>query len=430
MTRPPLPRNLNVPRWKPPKPHLAKYHPPPPRPTTDYPHFHPPTSPQLPPRRQPAFNPGGFGLQSQPAPAPAPTSFWDKGKERERQIDEIQKKDDQLRREEEMIEGKSPKEGREEAEACYVPPPATLHYVASHSLPLLYSPSPLPPFTIAYETWGTLNSDASNAILLHTGLSASSHVASRGNDVSPSTSSKPGWWEDFVGPGKSIDTDKFFVICTNVLGGCFGSTGPSSPYPPGDGETRWATRFPLLSIHDMTRAQISLMDHLGINKLYASIGSSMGGMQSLSLAYLAPERVGRIVSISACGRSGLNGVGMRYAQRSVLMADPNWNRGFYYDGVPPHNGMKLARQIATITYRSGPEWEQRFGRQMISEQDAQLDAQGNPGVPRLSPDFLIETYLDHQVSLCSRQFLFTSTNSLSFFFSFFFFLFQRENVSA
>lgn len=120
MTRPPLPRNLNIPRWKPPKPHLAKYHPPPPRPATDFPHFHPPTSPQLPPRRQPAFNPGGFGLQSQPAPAPAPTSFWDKGKERERQIDEIQKKDDQLRREEEMIEGKSPKEGREEAEACYV----------------------------------------------------------------------------------------------------------------------------------------------------------------------------------------------------------------------------------------------------------------------------------------------------------------------
>ncbi|AFR95556.2 homoserine O-acetyltransferase [Cryptococcus neoformans] len=152
----------------------------------------------------------------------------------------------------------------------------------------------------------------------------------------------------------------------------------------------------MLSVHDMTRAQISLMDYLGINKLYASVGSSMGGMQSLSLAYLAPERVGRIVSISACGRSGLNGVGMRYAQRSVLMADPNWNRGFYYDGVPPHNGMKLARQIATITYRSGPEWEQRFGRQMISEQDAQLDAQGNPGVPRLSPDFLIETYLDHQ----------------------------------
>jgi homoserine O-acetyltransferase len=167
----------------------------------------------------------------------------------------------------------------------------------------------------------------------------------------------------------------------------------------------------------MMRAQLSLLDNLGIDKLYASVGASMGGMQSLSLAYLAPERVGRVASISATGRSGLGGVGMRYAQRSgkrgsmilhvlkfspqllpprlspltlsVLMADPNWNRGFYYDGVPPHNGMKLARQIATITYRSGPEWETRFGRRMLSEKEED--------VPRLSPDFLIETYLDHQV---------------------------------
>lgn len=126
----------------------------------------------------------------------------------------------------------------------------------------------------------------------------------------------------------------------------------------------------------------------------------MGGMQSLSMAYLSPERVGRVASISATGRSGLGGVGMRYAQRSVLMADPNWNRGFYYDGVPPHNGMKLARQIATITYRSGPEWEERFGRRMLSEKEQ--DENGNVDIPRLSPDFLIETYLDHQVS-CSLR---------------------------
>lgn len=240
------------------------------------------------------------------------------------------------------------------------PPPATLQYASPNPLPLLYSPEPLPPFNIAYESWGTLNTDRSNAILLHTGLSASSHVASRGNSVSPATSTKAGWWEDFVGPDKAIDTNKFFVICTNVLGGCFGSTGPSSEYPLGESGVRWATRFPLLSIHDMTRAQLGLLDSLGIDKLYASVGSSMGGMQSLSLAYLAPERVGRVASISATGRSGLGGVGMRYAQRSgelrlvetclradplpVLMADPNWNRGFYYDGVPPHNGMKLARR--------------------------------------------------------------------------------------
>ncbi|WVQ79170.1 homoserine O-acetyltransferase [Cryptococcus sp. DSM 104549] len=393
------PTALNIPNWKPPKPHLASYHPPAPSsfPSASIPPFHPPVSPQLPAPRKPAFSPGGFGLQSSPAPAPAPGGwFGGKGKEREAAVDAIIEKDAALRKDEEQLEGKESKGGREEAEACYVPPPATLHFQSPRALPLVYSHTELPPFSIAYETWGTLNADRSNAILLHTGLSASSHVASNGNDVASSTSSKPGWWEDFVGPGKSIDTDRFFVICTNVIGGCFGSTGPSSPYPPGDGQTRWATRFPMLSVHDMTRAQLDLLDFLEIDKLYASVGSSMGGQQSLSLGYLAPERVGRIASISAGGRSGLNGVGMRYAQRSVLMADPNWNRGFYYDGVPPHNGMKLARQIATITYRSGPEWEQRFGRQMISEQEANLDENGNPGVPRLSPDFLIETYLDHQ----------------------------------
>jgi homoserine O-acetyltransferase len=287
------------------------------------------------------------------------------------------------------------------------PPPTTLHFHSHDALPLVYSPTPLPPYQLAYETWGTLNAARDNAIILHTGLSASSHVASGGNDVAHATSSKPGWWEDFVGPGKPINTDKYFVICTNVLGGCFGSTGPSSPYPPGDGQTRWATRFPLLSIHDMARGQLGLLDYLGIDKVYACIGSSMGGMTSLSMAYLAPERVGRVASISATGRSGLGGVGMRYAQRSVLMADPNWNRGFYYDGVPPHEGMKLARQIATITYRSGPEWEQRFGRRMLSQEEREKDAdtpksssssstKASPSIPRLSPDFLIETYLDHQ----------------------------------
>ncbi|ORY34714.1 Alpha/Beta hydrolase protein [Naematelia encephala] len=403
--KPPLPRSLHLTakpavisspaktKFPHPKPHLARYHleassvPS----TFPTPPFSPPASPKLPARRQPAFNPGGFGLAGGQQSSSSSGSWKGKGKEKERAIDELRKRDEEIGRDEMIIEGK---EGKEEAEACYVPPPNTLIHHSTGPLALLYSPEPLPPFQIAYETWGTLNSDRSNAILLHTGLSASSHVASRGNDVSSSTYTKPGWWEEFVGPSKSIDTDKFFVICTNVLGGCFGSTGPSSPYPPGDGQTRWATRFPLLSIHDMTRAQLSLLDELGIDKLYASVGSSMGGQQSLSLAYLAPERVGRVVSISATGRSGLGGVGMRYAQRSVLMSDPNWNRGFYYDGVPPHTGMKLARQIATITYRSGPEWEQRFGRRMLSEQVA--SQQGETEIPRLSPDFLIETYLDHQ----------------------------------
>ncbi|KAM0208956.1 hypothetical protein ACHAQI_006652 [Fusarium lateritium] len=235
----------------------------------------------------------------------------------------------------------------------------------------------LPEFNIAYETWGELNADKSNAILLHTGLSASSHAHST------ETNPKPGWWEKFIGPGGPLDTNKYHVICTNVIGGCNGSTGPSS-VDPGNGE-RYATHFPILTMDDMVRAQFRLLDHLGIDKLYASVGSSMGGMQSLAAGVQSPSRVGRIVSISGCARSHPYSIAMRHTQRQVLMMDPNWNRGFYYGKVPPHAGMKLAREIATVTYRSGPEWEQRFGRRRADSSKP----------PALCPDFLIETYLDH-----------------------------------
>jgi homoserine O-acetyltransferase len=237
----------------------------------------------------------------------------------------------------------------------------------------------LPQFDIAYETWGTLNPDKTNAILIHTGLSASSHAHS-----TPSNS-KPGWWEKFIGSGLPLDTDKYFVICTNVIGGCYGSTGPSSS-DPSDGK-RYATRFPILTMDDMVRAQARLLDDLGIDKLYASVGASMGGMQSLAFGVHYPQRVNKIVSISGCARSHPYSIAMRHTQRQVLMMDPNWNRGFYYDDhqIPPHMGMKLAREIATVTYRSGPEWEKRFGRTRAD----------NTKVPALCPDFLIETYLDH-----------------------------------
>ncbi|GAA5986718.1 hypothetical protein JCM11641_007751 [Rhodosporidiobolus odoratus] len=279
------------------------------------------------------------------------------------------------------------------------PEPAYANVVAGyqvydhpHPFPLDYG-GHLPSFSLAYETWGTLNADKSNAVLLHTGLSASSHAHS--------TKANPaeGWWERFIGPGKALDTDKYFVICTNVLGGCYGSTGPSS-LDPSDGQP-YATRFPIISIFDMVRAQFKLLDHLGIGKLQASIGSSMGGMQSIAAAHLEPERVGKVVSISGTARSSPSSIAMRYAQRSVLMADPNWKRGFYYDDMPPHTGMKLARQIATITYRSGPEWEQRFARRRRDLSSAAIeptsaDAAHLPSPPVLCPDFFIETYLDHQ----------------------------------
>ncbi|KAG0258399.1 hypothetical protein BG011_003329 [Mortierella polycephala] len=236
----------------------------------------------------------------------------------------------------------------------------------------------LPKFEIAYESWGELNADKSNVILLHTGLSASSHAKSHPANLAP------GWWEKFIGPGLAIDTNRFHVICTNVIGGCYGSTGPSS-IDPKDNKP-YATRFPIVTIFDMVRAQFEMLNSMGIKKLHASVGASMGGMQSLAAALLFKERIGKVVSISAAARSHPYSIALRFTQRQVLMADPNWNKGFYYDKVPPHSGMKLAREIATISYRSGPEWEQRFGRKRSQPMTT----------PSLCADFLIETYLDHQ----------------------------------
>ncbi|KAI0042246.1 homoserine acetyltransferase [Auriscalpium vulgare] len=274
-------------------------------------------------------------------------------------------------------------------EPPYARPSPTSYHTYTHydPLPLTYSSTPLPSITSAYETWGTLNAARDNAILLHTGLSASSHAAA--TPASPT----PGWWEAFIGPGKALDTSQYFVVCANVLGGCYGSTGPASI----DERTGrpYATTFPVISIFDMVRAQFALLDHLGVDKLAASVGASMGGMQSLAAAWLFPERVGKVVSISGTARSSPSAVAMRYAQRSVLMADPNWNNGFYYDGMPPHTGMKLARQIATITYRSGPEWDIRFGRR-LRDLPPSPDPTQQARQPALCPDFLIETYLDHQ----------------------------------
>ncbi|QLQ80698.1 hypothetical protein HG537_0E00510 [Torulaspora globosa] len=244
----------------------------------------------------------------------------------------------------------------------------------------------LPSFRIAYETWGKLNKEKSNAILIHTGLSASSHAHSS------DANKQPGWWEDFIGHNNSIlDTSKWFLICTNVLGGCYGSTGPAS-FDPADGMP-YASRFPMLSVQDIIRAQHRLIsEHFGIDKLYASVGCSLGGMQSLCYGQQFPDNVHKIVSVSGCARSHPSSIAMRHVQRQVLMADPNWNRGFYYPTqeqphrIPPHIGMKLAREIATVTYRSGPEWESRFGTERLDDECP----------PVLCPDFLIETYLDHQ----------------------------------
>lgn len=234
----------------------------------------------------------------------------------------------------------------------------------------------LPEFTLAYESWGAPNAARSNAVLLHTGLSASSHA--RSHEKNPHA----GWWEKFIGPGGAINTDKFYVICTNLLGGCYGSTGPATTNPKTGAP--YATDFPLLTISDMVRAQLLLLDHLGIRTLHAAVGASLGGMQALQLAALAPERCRRVVSISAAARAHPQSIAMRFVQRQAVMHDSDWRGGRYYGVSFPHKGQKVAREIGTITYRSGPEWQERFGRRRAA------------AAPALDADFEVEHYLVHQ----------------------------------
>ena len=232
-------------------------------------------------------------------------------------------------------------------------------------------------FELAYETWG----DKKNpAILLFTGLSASSHAKS--TKLNPQN----GWWENFIGKNRPLDTDKYYIICANYLGGCFGSSGPSSLNENGE---RYALQFPVVTIFDQVRAQFQLLNYLGVDKdIHAVVGSSKGGMASLSAAAMFPQ-VRSVICISSCTATHPYAIGLRSSQRQILTSDVNWNKGNYYDSKFPHDGMKLARMVATIGYRSGPEWELRYGR------NRKVESAGK--APTLvEPEFLIETYLDYQ----------------------------------
>lgn len=234
-------------------------------------------------------------------------------------------------------------------------------------------------FELAYETWGELDPGKDNVVLLCTGLSASSHARSHQGDPAP------GWWEEMIGPGLPIDTDRWFVICCNVIGGCFGSTGPSSS-DPGTG-LPFGIDFPQVSIWDMVRAQALLLDELGIGTLHAVVGASMGGMQAMAFGALFPRRGGRLVGISAPGRSYPLSISLRFVQRQAVMRDPAWRGGRYYPGPGPRSGLHLARQMGTITYRSGPEWDRRFARERRSS-----SSQEDP----FAVEFEVESYLMHQ----------------------------------
>jgi len=239
----------------------------------------------------------------------------------------------------------------------------------------------LSPVEIAYETYGVLNADRSNAILICHALTGDQHVAS----THPITG-KPGWWTRMVGAEKPIDPGRHFIICTNVLGSCLGSSGPATVNPATGAP--FAMRFPVITIRDMVRAQAMLLDHLGVPALAAVVGGSMGGMQVLEWAATYPDRVRSAIAIAATARHSAQNIAFHEVGRQAIMADPKWRGGDYYaDGDPPAAGLAVARMAAHITYLSEAGLTEKFGRRLQSR-DAKSFG--------FDADFQVESYLRHQ----------------------------------
>lgn len=252
----------------------------------------------------------------------------------------------------------------------------------------LYKGGTLHGARIAYESWGQLNSTRSNAWLLFTGLSPSAHAASNERDPSP------GWWQKMVGPGLAIDTTRYFVVCVNSLGSCFGSTGPAS-IDPHTGQ-RYRLNFPEIAVEDIARGGYETLRALGIEKAAVVAGASLGGMVVTAFAALYPHAAQRLISISGSAAASPYAIALRSVQREAVLRDPDWQGGNYTAEQPPRNGMRLARKLGTITYRSAAEWRQRFGRQPI----AGNTLRASPFAPR----FAVESYLEAQAEKFVRVF--------------------------
>lgn len=242
--------------------------------------------------------------------------------------------------------------------------------------------------SVAYETWGRLNAARSNAILIFTGLSPSAHAASSKDDPTP------GWWEEIIGPGKPIDTRRYFVVCVNSLGSCFGSTGPASIDPLTGNAYRLA--FPVLSLEDVARAGRETLNHLGIERVVATVGPSMGGMTTLAFEMLFPGLSDAIVLMSSGTRSLPFSIALRSLQREMIRKDPAWQGGNYPLNSPPLTGMRMARKLGMITYRSAEEWRLRFGRERVGSEYQSKDPFGL--------NFEIESYLEHHANKFVGQF--------------------------
>jgi homoserine O-acetyltransferase len=252
--------------------------------------------------------------------------------------------------------------------------------------------------SIAYESWGTLNEDATNAILICHAWTGDSHVSGAAEEGNPT----PGWWEGVVGPGKAIDTNKWFVVCSNVIGGCQGSTGPATAHPE-DGQL-YGSRFPVITVRDMVRAQVRLTDMLGIRKWHSVVGGSMGGMQVLEWAVTFPDRVKTIIPIATCAQATAQQIAWGAIGRRAIRLDPKWRNGEYYDaatGEGPWEGLAIARMLSQVTFRSDNVFNERFGRALV-DMDADYNGLG------LWDRFEVEGYLDHHGDRLIRRF---DTNS-------------------
>ncbi|APU22727.1 homoserine O-acetyltransferase MetX [Actinoalloteichus sp. GBA129-24] len=245
----------------------------------------------------------------------------------------------------------------------------------------------LPGVRLAYETWGTLNADRSNAVLVLHGLTGDSHVVGPAGTGHPT----PGWWEGLVGPGRPLDTDRRFIVAPNALGGCQGSTGPSSPGPDGK---PWGARFPRITVRDHVAAESRLADALGIDVWAAVLGGSMGGMRALEWAVGLPDRVDALLALSCPAASSAQQIAWASTQLHAIRADPHWHGGDYHrHSTSPDAGLGVARRIAHTTYRGEGELAERFGRRPQAGEE-----------PGRGGRFAIESYLDHQADKLLRRF--------------------------
>jgi len=240
----------------------------------------------------------------------------------------------------------------------------------------------LPGFTLRYETYGALNATRDNAVLICHALSGDHHCAGWHSPADR----KPGWWNNLIGPGKAVDTNRFFVVCANVLGGCQGSTGPSSPNP--ETGRPYGVAFPFVTIRDMVRAQKLLLDHLGVLELHGVIGGSMGGMQALLFAIKFPHFTRRVLAMATTARESAQAIAFNEVGRQAIMQDPAWNHGDYAKDGGPRVGLAIARMMAHITYVSDASMDRKFGRR--KKDTAAGDAY------TFDLQFEVESYLRHQ----------------------------------